>query len=959
MTLQSEKIKKIISSTLFLSLVLGAVFSLLLPSSSYAQWVTTDPANTAVSSVGAGSGALNATVNTTSLGFKIKEAAKDIATEVLKSVAKKALQQMTKSTINWINSGFHGSPLFVENPKSFFNDIAKFEVKTLVDQFGYDTRRFPFGKSFALNLINSYKTKIDDNAQYTLSPFINDPVLLNNYYRNNFSFGGWNGFLMNNLYPQNNYLGFQMIATEEAGRRLQGIAQNNAQKVQTTLEQGMGFLSPQVCPSNSKYNNLTNPFQKPSFVNTLELSNSEKNAKNACYGITASSGGIGTLSGPAADACAKAIDDQYNARVATAKARWAETNDCPGGLITTTPGAVVANQIVTAMSSTFRKTELGTALGGSISAVLDSLLNHFLDKGLNALTSTANPQREADEWNYNGETLGGPADSGNGAWDAGPDQEVVLNDFKKQIDGKTLVNSTDSTGAEVTTEEIGKTGNGVYIPGDIANTETELKLISSEAAVNKVDVNDPTLYPGIIQILGKIWPKIRELDICLPGPDLGWQDRTDKEKERNSIKLQAKTSDNDPDKAAAALLDVNELKFAVDSFKDWINNKMLTALPSSVLYMDAVDEIDALSQQADELVNRQRTKNQALARLQAIKTSLETFDEQPEVGSGGEKVLINLRKQYSAVNNSISNTATIEDARNELAIAKDRLDKLINPDPNSGLIAKCEKERRTKGWSVPGGWSSTLNNSGAEKAVFCDAPIAGGYDHEAFRHENDNEGKRPNPVTHPELPYVNASSILKWRNKTVSFFTFGLGGKRQADITMSCNIIYKANIVDYKKSIPGVTNVVESYQPPVDDTGTVDETDTSTPPVTPPGTPPVTPPGTPPGGVALSVFPTAGTHAVMSKVTLTATNGDAGQFYYYFYCDRNQTDSFPPVPSGFVNSPVIVTQSTYTPPIQCSYTTPGTYHPKVTSWRIYDTAGIYAGDKAGAWRQANATVTVQ
>ena len=69
MTLQSEKIKKIISSTLFLSLVLGAVFSLLLPSSSYAQWVTTDPANTAVSSVGAGSGALNATVNTTNLRF--------------------------------------------------------------------------------------------------------------------------------------------------------------------------------------------------------------------------------------------------------------------------------------------------------------------------------------------------------------------------------------------------------------------------------------------------------------------------------------------------------------------------------------------------------------------------------------------------------------------------------------------------------------------------------------------------------------------------------------------------------------------------------------------------------------------------------------------------------------------------------------------------------------------------
>jgi len=64
---------------------------------------------------------------------------------------------MTKSVTNWINSGFHGAPLFLENPGSFFQDIGKYEIKNLVDEFGYDPNRFPFGQAFALNTINAYK----------------------------------------------------------------------------------------------------------------------------------------------------------------------------------------------------------------------------------------------------------------------------------------------------------------------------------------------------------------------------------------------------------------------------------------------------------------------------------------------------------------------------------------------------------------------------------------------------------------------------------------------------------------------------------------------------------------------------------------------------------------------------------------------------------------------------------
>jgi len=38
--------------------------------------------------------------------------------------AKGMLQSMTDSTVNWINSGFQGSPAFVQNPEQFFQKIG-------------------------------------------------------------------------------------------------------------------------------------------------------------------------------------------------------------------------------------------------------------------------------------------------------------------------------------------------------------------------------------------------------------------------------------------------------------------------------------------------------------------------------------------------------------------------------------------------------------------------------------------------------------------------------------------------------------------------------------------------------------------------------------------------------------------------------------------------------------------
>ena len=458
-----DKTKKIISALL---IILVLVPTVLFSRPKKAEAFIPDFLNAALKIIGNVFEGASAYANQAGIALKFKEVAKEALKEVAKRFARKLLQQITQNTINWINTGFHGNPLFIENPKSFFKDIAKLEVKNLIKIFGYDSRRFPFGKDFSLNIIASYKRTLENNAQYSLSKVINDPSLLASY-RNNFNVGGWNGFLINTQYPQNNYIGFQMLATEELARRIANPVDNKIKKTQELLQQGMGFLSPQTCPSNPDYPIAINPNDPPSFKQTpwdppkpVFIEDPEQPGSQ--------------IEDPASIGKREQYEQNYITTNTVNMENFDKKYDCPKGLVNTTPGGVVANQINQAMGSKFRETELAGAIGGSISAILDALLNHFIDKGLNALLTKRNPPPDnPDNWDYYGNTLGSPSDDPNSPWNAGPDEEIDLNKVKKQIDGKTIVTITDADGAETTTEEIGNTvatTGGEYIPGDIAST---------------------------------------------------------------------------------------------------------------------------------------------------------------------------------------------------------------------------------------------------------------------------------------------------------------------------------------------------------------------------------------------------------------------------------------------------------------------------------------------------------
>lgn len=389
----------------------------------------------------------------TNTATTLKDWAQTVLEQILKMIAKRLLAEMTQSTINWINSGFHGSPLFLENSDSFFKDIAKNEVRNLVDMIGYDTFNFPFGRETALNVISSYKRQLYDNSRYTLSKVINDPEFLVQY-RNDFDYGGWNGFLINTQYPQNNYLGFEMIVKENLASRLEGTLKAPAEEVREKLQQGLGFLSPKTCETNPKYNNGMNEFVRPK---QYKIPNQKRNPDGTWEDYS-----------------------DYRKRVEEGEKKWKEENTClredgTSGLVATTPGSVAANQVFSALETPFLETALDGALGNSLAAIFDALLGKFLEVGLNSMSDAfgggggGGGRGGSDNWSYD-DPLGDPV----------------------TLDDDTYVPGT-STGLDIPTNVSVRVGQTTSAPISGGSGEYRIKATpDSGVATAKIDTSGAT-----------------------------------------------------------------------------------------------------------------------------------------------------------------------------------------------------------------------------------------------------------------------------------------------------------------------------------------------------------------------------------------------------------------------------------------------------------------------------------
>lgn len=336
---------------------------------------------------------------------KIDENTKSIASKetcwdaVWTSAAKIVLAEFTSSVVNWINSGFNGSPLFLQNPKAFFKSIADQETSGLIDIIAFDDVNYPFGKVVGQSLIEKTQGYFETNAQYTLDRALaaNNPGVTRVEFLQDFKVGGWSAFFDSVIFPQNNPVGFYQMTTDELSGRLVGTNDSLAEQIKDQLNHGNGLLDFQKCVDPMTYNK--------------DSDKAVADAKNA-------------LANP---------DDTLSDTQIANYYKIISDNTCKR-FETQTPGMIIADQITTSLSSPQRQLELADEMNESLSAIFDALINQLVGYGLKSLQTDSGADASGVYGSGYGQNSSTNA-SGGGSWYSAPTGEInLVTDLDEIID---------------------------------------------------------------------------------------------------------------------------------------------------------------------------------------------------------------------------------------------------------------------------------------------------------------------------------------------------------------------------------------------------------------------------------------------------------------------------------------------------------------------------------------------
>jgi hypothetical protein len=141
-------------------------------------------------------------------------------------IGNELIHYIAKSTIQWINSGFQGKPVFVENAGAFLKDIADQEAGNFVrevlgESIGIDVCA-PFRVQLVIDTIGGYTDSYSNRAKCRLS------TIENNYqgFIQDWNKGGLPGWF-ELIQQQNNIHGARFLAQQEVAARIK-TRQNTA-----------------------------------------------------------------------------------------------------------------------------------------------------------------------------------------------------------------------------------------------------------------------------------------------------------------------------------------------------------------------------------------------------------------------------------------------------------------------------------------------------------------------------------------------------------------------------------------------------------------------------------------------------------------------------------------------------------------------------------------------------------
>lgn len=484
------------------------------------------------------------------------------------TLAKNQLTSIAKNTLNWVNSGFSGDPVYVQNVTLALQNVERSIVEPAIEELSYGA--FPWGNTFiqsrierianrssytgdtgllsrtASDLANYIKTDFKYNSE--LSELDNQRIRAESAVRtfaNDFSSGGWTGWLSMIINDNNNYLGYQ----SRASRVLQEKVEEQQKALQSELEQNDGYYNQTECVWWQAYKEDGTPMR----------------TQDSGHGVFSD-----TKQGDY-DVCVK-----YD---------------------TITPGSNIKTRVDTTLGIPERQLEIADDINDVLNSVFSVLLSVLQDQGLPGLSSGeytytnsnigvrtfSNSANESGLNNYSSsnrsyDSFSLTRDLGNtfiydtttklGSWDANKniieskEEGVCYNDkgnkivcpksLMKNVAPRDCLDSTDRNKKiicpanvyyEVSTPGKTQLNEGTYsgwAKGDRAfwdGASWQNWKCQADSQGNCTIQKNPIKERGVLQlqedfsvagkemlaILPKIMPMIGELDYCIPGPNPSWE----------------------------------------------------------------------------------------------------------------------------------------------------------------------------------------------------------------------------------------------------------------------------------------------------------------------------------------------------------------------------------------------------------------------------------------------------
>lgn len=318
------------------------------PRKTNAQLATIDAGNIAQSTITA---ANTTASNVSTYSLWLKEYVLDgLGTMIVKQI----VRQITSSVVSWINSGFEGSPSFLQNPGSFFLDVADQITGDFIAKAGGPLQDLCSPFSIDIRIALAFKYRPNEQKRYacTITTIINNSknavenASINGFTAGDFRQGGWPAFVSLSTEPQNNIYGAYLSAESDLSWRVA-----NARATQKDeISNGRGFLS----------------WRDPKCKAQVKQYNANLKKMNSSASAPSDGTGEGTTL-PEGTTAAKPMN----------------YDSCP----VKTPGSVIQESLQNNLNGPLRELEIADEINEVVNALFAQLITQVLQKGLSGVSS--------------------------------------------------------------------------------------------------------------------------------------------------------------------------------------------------------------------------------------------------------------------------------------------------------------------------------------------------------------------------------------------------------------------------------------------------------------------------------------------------------------------------------------------------------------------------------------------